>query len=113
MDIKILIAEDDNIFRDLVCDIVRKEGYMPIEACDGEEAINMFFNNNDIDLVILDVMMPVYDGWEVLKEIREKSEVPIIMLTALGDEKHEVLGLKKVRMITLENRLVMRYLLHA
>ncbi|NRZ22269.1 DNA-binding response OmpR family regulator [Clostridium beijerinckii] len=95
MDIKILIAEDDNIFRDLVCDIVRKEGYMPIEACDGEEAINMFFNNNDIDLVILDVMMPVYDGWEVLKEIREKSEVPIIMLTALGDEKHEVLGLKK------------------
>jgi DNA-binding response OmpR family regulator len=95
MDIKILIAEDDNIFRDLVCDIVRKEGYMPIEACDGEEAINMFFNNNDIDLVILDVMMPVYDGWEVLKEIREKSEVPIIMLTALGDEKLEVLGLKK------------------
>ncbi|WP_270565951.1 response regulator transcription factor [Clostridium beijerinckii] len=95
MDIKILIAEDDNIFRDLVCDIVRKEGYMPIEACNGEEAINMFFNNNDIDLVILDVMMPVYDGWEVLKEIREKSEVPIIMLTALGDEKHEVLGLKK------------------
>lgn len=95
MDIKILIAEDDNIFRDLVCDIVRKEGYMPIEACDGEEAINIFFNNNDIDLVILDVMMPVYDGWEVLKEIREKSEVPIIMLTALGDEKHEVLGLKK------------------
>lgn len=95
MDIKILIAEDDNIFRDLVCDIVKKEGYMPIEACDGEEAINMFFNNNDIDLVILDVMMPVYDGWEVLKEIREKSEVPIIMLTALGDEKHEVLGLKK------------------
>ncbi|MBC2457455.1 response regulator transcription factor [Clostridium beijerinckii] len=95
MDIKILIAEDDNIFRDLVCDIVRKEGYVPIEACDGEEAINMFFNNNDIDLVILDVMMPVYDGWEVLKEIREKSEVPIIMLTALGDEKHEVLGLKK------------------
>ncbi|NOW87674.1 DNA-binding response OmpR family regulator [Clostridium beijerinckii] len=95
MDIKILIAEDDNIFRNLVCDIVRKEGYVPIEACDGEEAINMFFNNNDIDLVILDVMMPVYDGWEVLKEIREKSEVPIIMLTALGDEKHEVLGLKK------------------
>ncbi|NOW05813.1 response regulator transcription factor [Clostridium beijerinckii] len=95
MDIKILIAEDDNIFRDLVCDIVRKEGYMPIQACDGEEAINMFFDNNDIDLVILDVMMPVYDGWEVLKEIREKSEVPIIMLTALGDEKHEVLGLKK------------------
>jgi DNA-binding response OmpR family regulator len=95
MDIKILIAEDDNIFRDLVCDIVREEGYMPIEACDGEEASNMFFNNNDIDLVILDGMMPVYDGWEVLKEIREKSEVPIIMLTALGDEKHEVLGLKK------------------
>lgn len=61
----------------------------------GKKLLICFFNNNDIDLVILDVMMPVYDGWEVLKEIREKSEVPIIMLTALGDEKHEVLGLKK------------------
>ena len=95
MDIKILIAEDDNVFRDLVCDIAKKEGYIPIEACDGKEAIDIFFGKNAIDLVILDVMMPIYDGWEVLKEIRGKSDVPVIMLTALGDEKHEVLGLKK------------------
>ncbi|EHJ01323.1 two component transcriptional regulator, winged helix family [Clostridium sp. DL-VIII] len=95
MNIKILIAEDDNIFRDLVCDIVKKEGYLPIEAGDGKEAIDIFFSSSDIDLIILDVMMPVYDGWEVLNEIREHSDVPVIMLTALGDEKHEVLGLKK------------------
>ena len=95
MEIKILIAEDDNIFRDLVCDMVKKEGYTPIIACDGQEAIDMFFSVSDISLVILDVMMPVYDGWEVLKEIRKHSDIPIIMLTALGDEKHEILGLKK------------------
>ena len=95
MDIKILIAEDDQIFRDLVCDIIRKEGYSPVEACDGKEAIDIFFSSNDIDLIMLDVMMPIYDGWEVLKEIREHSDVPVIMLTALGDEKNEVLGLKK------------------
>ena len=83
------------IFRDLVCDIVRKEGYIPVEACDGKEAIDIFFSSNDIDLIILDVMMPIYDGWEVLKEIREHSDVPVIMLTALGDEKNEVFGLKK------------------
>ena len=95
MDIKILIAEDDNIFRELVCDIVKKEGYTPIEACNGKEAIDIFFDSNDIDLIILDVMMPIYDGWEVLKEIREHSDIPVIMLTALCDERHEVLGLKK------------------
>jgi len=95
MDIKILIAEDDHIFRDLVCDIIRKEGYIPVEASDGKEAMDIFFESNDIDLIILDVMMPIYDGWEVLKEIREHSEVPIIMLTALGDEKNEIFGLKK------------------
>jgi two-component system response regulator ResD len=95
MDIRILIADDDNIFRDLVCDMVKKQGYIPVEACDGKEAIDIFFSDNNIDLVILDVMMPKYDGWEVLKEIREHSDVPVIMLTALGDEKHEIFGLKK------------------
>ncbi|WP_252232331.1 response regulator transcription factor [Clostridium sp. ZBS15] len=95
MDIKILIAEDDRVFRELICDIVRKEGYIPVEACDGKQAIDIFFSSKDIDLIILDVMMPIYDGLEVLKEIREYSDVPIIMLTALGDEKHEVIGLKK------------------
>ncbi|AOR23794.1 response regulator transcription factor [Clostridium taeniosporum] len=95
MDIKILIAEDDVVFRELICDIVRKEGYTPIEACDGKEAIDIFFGLNDIDLLILDIMMPIYDGIEVLKEIREKSDVPVIILTALDDEKNEVFGLEK------------------
>jgi len=95
MDIKILVADDDSIFRELVCDIIRKEGYIPVEACDGQQAIDSFFSSNDIDLLILDVMMPLYDGWAVLKEIREYSEVPVIMITALGDEKHEVFGLEK------------------
>lgn len=95
MDIKVLVAEDDPVFRDLVCDIIKKEGYFPVEASDGRQAIDIFFASNDMDLLILDVMMPVYDGWEVLRQIREHSEIPVIMLTALGDEKHEVFGLKK------------------
>lgn len=95
MDIKILIAEDDLVFRELVCDIVRKEGYTPIKASNGKEALDIYFGSNSIDIIILDVMMPIYNGWEVLKEIREYSDVPVIMLTALGDEKNEVLGLKK------------------
>lgn len=95
MDIKILIAEDDLVFRELVCDMVKNEGYITIEACDGQQAIDIFFGSNDIDLIILDVMMPIYDGWEVLKEIRQYSDVPVIMLTALGDEKNEIFGLKE------------------
>jgi two-component system response regulator ResD len=95
MDIKILVADDDPVFRELVCDIIKKEGYTPLEACNGQQAIDVFFATNDIDLLILDVMMPVYDGWAVLKEIREHSEVPVMMLTALGDEKHEVFGLRE------------------
>lgn len=95
MDIKILVADDDKVFRELVCDIIRKEGFFPVEAGDGQQAIEIFFGSKDIDLIILDVMMPLYDGWEVLKEIREHSDVPVIMLTALGDEKHEVFGFKK------------------
>ena len=94
-DIKILVADDDPVLRELVCDIIKKQGYKPVEAANGQQALDIFFGSKGIELLILDVMMPVYDGWEVLKEIREHSEVPVIMLTALGDEKHEVLGLKK------------------
>lgn len=95
MEIKILVADDDPVFRELICDIIKKQGYTPVEACDGQQTIDIFFAANDIDLLILDVMMPVYDGWEVLRQIRDYSDVPVIMLTALGDERHEVLGLKK------------------
>lgn len=95
MDIKVLVADDDPIFRELVCDIIKKQGYVAVEACDGQQAIERFFEMNDIDLVILDVMMPECDGWDVLREIREHSDVPVIMLTALGAEHYEVKGLKK------------------
>jgi two-component system, OmpR family, response regulator ResD len=95
MDIKILIVDDDAVFRELVCDIVKKQGFVPVQAKDGRQAIELFFNANDFDLIVLDVMMPGYDGWEVLKHIREYSDVPILMLTALGDEPHQVNGLQK------------------
>jgi two-component system, OmpR family, response regulator ResD len=95
MDIKVLVADDDLVLRSLVCDIIKKQGYIPIEAADGRQAVNIFFAAQDIDLIILDVMMPQQDGWAVLKEIREYADVPIIMLTALDDRQHEVMGLKK------------------
>lgn len=95
MRIKVLVTDDDPIYRDLVCSIVKKEGYSTLEACDGRQAIQIFSRVKDIDLLILDVMMPNMDGWAVLKEIRESSNVPVIMLTALGDEVSEVHGFRK------------------
>lgn len=93
MNINILIAEDDVAFRQLIRDILKKMGYEILEAKDGKEAIDLFFSKENISLCIIDVMMPIYDGWEVLTEIRKKSDVPIIMLTALGDEINEIKGL--------------------
>jgi two-component system, OmpR family, response regulator ResD len=95
VEVRALVVEDDPVFRDLVCDILRKQGLSPIEAADGRQALDLFFGRNDVDLMILDVMIPVCDGWEVLKIVREHSDVPVVMLTALGDERHEVLGLRK------------------
>lgn len=94
MQIRVLVADDDAALRALICDIVRQQGYEPVEAADGKDAIDYFFSGAEPGLVILDVMMPIYDGWEVLKEIRAKSDVPVIMLTALDDEQSEVTGLK-------------------
>ena len=93
MNIKILIADDDPYIRKLLKDILTKEGYQPIVASNGEQAIEILFETSDIELVILDVMMSEYNGWEVLKEIRTESEVPVMMLTALGDEQYELKGL--------------------
>lgn len=93
MGMKILIAEDDPVLRQLICDILRKNGYETVEARNGKEAMDHYFASPDIALCILDVMMPIYDGWEVLEEIRLRSEVPILMLTALGDEENEIKGL--------------------
>jgi len=94
MPVRVLVADDDPALRSLICDIVRQQGYDPIEAADGKQAIDRFFTGAEPGLVILDVMMPVYDGWDVLKEIRAQSDVPVMMLTALDDEQSEVTGLK-------------------
>lgn len=89
---KILVVDDESRMRKLVRDFLVKNNYEVLEAADGEEALNLFFEKNDIDLVILDVMMPKMDGWQVCREIRAYSKIPIIMLTAKSDERDELLG---------------------
>ncbi len=90
--LKILVVDDESRMRKLVRDFLVKSNYEVVEAEDGEAALDIFFESNDIALVILDVMMPKMDGWQVCKEIREYSKVPIIMLTAKSDERDELLG---------------------
>lgn len=89
---KILVVDDESRMRKLVRDFLVKNNYEVAEASDGEEALDLFFEKNDIDLVILDVMMPKMDGWQVCREIRAYSKVPIIMLTAKSDERDELMG---------------------
>ncbi len=90
--IKVLIADDEFRLRKIVRDFLTSKDFEVIEAADGEEAIDIFFTQKEIDLVILDVMMPKMDGWEVLKSIRAESSVPIIMLTAKSEESDELHG---------------------
>ncbi len=90
--LKILVVDDEERMRKLVKDFLTRKQYEVIEAADGEEAIQLFVEHNDFDLIILDVMMPKMDGWEVCREIRRISKVPIIMLTAKGEESDELLG---------------------
>ena len=90
--VKILVVDDEARMRKLVKDFLVREGYEVLEAADGDEAVETFLNDKDISLVILDVMMPGRDGWEVLKVIREYSQVPVIMLTAKGEEQDELHG---------------------
>lgn len=90
--LKILVVDDESRMRKLVRDFLVKSNYEVLEAEDGAAALDIFFETDDIDLVILDVMMPRMDGWQVCKEIRAYSKVPIIMLTAKSDERDELLG---------------------
>lgn len=90
--IKILVVDDESRMRKLVRDFLSRSGFNVLEAGDGEEALDLFYRDKDISLIILDVMMPKMNGWEVCKEIRESSKVPIIMLTAKGDESDELMG---------------------
>ncbi len=90
--LKILVVDDESRMRKLVRDFLVKQGFEVLEAGDGEEALDIFYDKKDIALIILDVMMPKMNGWDVCREIRETSKIPIIMLTAKGDESDELLG---------------------
>ena len=90
--LKILVVDDESRMRKLVRDFLVKKDFEVLEAADGEEALDIFYKEKDIELIILDVMMPKLNGWEVCREIRENSKVPIIMLTAKTAESDELLG---------------------
>ncbi len=89
---KILVVDDESRMRKLVSDFLIKNGYQVLEAENGEVALDIFFAQKDIALIILDVMMPKVDGWQVCREIRKVSRVPVIMLTAKSDERDELTG---------------------
>ena len=92
-DINILVVDDESRMRKLINDFLKAKGYNILEAADGEEALKTFEEQSKkINLILLDVMMPKLDGWSVLRQIRQKSDVPIIMLTARGEEQDELFG---------------------
>ncbi|MGL5433878.1 MAG: response regulator transcription factor [Lachnospiraceae bacterium] len=90
--LKILVVDDEARMRKLVKDFLTVKGFQVLEAEDGEEAVDIFFEQKDISLILLDIMMPKMDGWEVCKTIRQYSQVPIIMLTARSEERDELQG---------------------
>lgn len=90
--IKILVVDDESRMRKLVRDFLEREGFRVLEASDGLEAMELFYQDKDIALLILDVMMPNMDGWQVCREVRQTSKVPIIMLTARSEERDELQG---------------------
>lgn len=94
MAVSILLADDDDLLRDLVKDVLEEEGYIVYAVGDGDTAIDVLWEHQDISLAVLDIMMPGADGMQVLKEIREKSDVPVLMLTALGDSGSELNALR-------------------
>ena len=92
-DTTVLVVDDESRMRKLIKDFLMQKGYGILEAADGEEALTVFEENqNKINLILLDVMMPKLDGWSVLRQIRQESKVPIIMLTARGEEQDELFG---------------------
>jgi len=92
--LKILVVDDEARMRKLVRDFLSIKGFSVVEAADGEEALDRFFEQKDIALILLDVMMPKLDGWEVLKTIRKYSQIPVLMLTARGEESDELQGFR-------------------
>lgn len=94
MSVSLLVADDDDLLRNLVKEVLEEEGYHVYDAADGEKTLDIFWQHSEIALVILDIMMPKLGGVAVLKEIREKTDVPVLMLTALGDSSSELSCLK-------------------
>lgn len=92
MNNKILVVDDESRIRKIIRDFLVRKGYVVCEAEDGEAALDIFCSNNDIDLIIMDVMMPKMDGWQLCKEVRKLSKVPILMLTAKSEEQDELKG---------------------
>ena len=92
--LKILVVDDESRMRKLVRDFLEREGFEVLEAGDGVEAMDLFYEEKEVALVILDVMMPKMDGWQTLREIRQTSQVPVIMLTARSEERDELQGFK-------------------
>ena len=90
MAVDVLLADDDELLRELLKDVFEEEGYKVYDVSNGDDAIDMFWKHQDISIAVLDIMMPGADGMEVLKEIREKSDIPVLMLTALGDSANEL-----------------------
>ena len=88
----ILIVDDEARMRKLICDFLESNHFNVLEASDGEDALKLFYSKKGISLIILDVMMPKLDGYEVLKTIRQDSKVPIILLTAKGEENDQLKG---------------------
>lgn len=93
MAVKILVVDDEKRIRKIIEDYLANDGYEVLQAENGKKALEVFYMNDDIDLIILDVMMPEKNGWEVCREIREESDVPVIFLTALGETYDEIKGL--------------------
>ena len=89
---KILVVDDESRMRKLIRDFLEREGYQILEAADGIDAMDIFYENRDIALMILDVMMPRMDGWAVCREVRQNSTMPIVMLTARSEERDELKG---------------------
>ena len=90
--LKIMVVDDESRMRKLVKDFLKKKNFEVVEAADGEEALDLFFKDKSIQLIICDVMMPKINGFDVVKEIRQYSQIPIIMLTAKGEENDELNG---------------------
>lgn len=89
---KIIVADDEQLIRRLVCDFLKKSGFETLEAEDGSQALSLFNQNPDVSLLILDIMMPELDGWELCRRIRKKSDVPIILLSARSQEFDQLTG---------------------